>query len=195
MFLTPRERDPLASRLLWEAEAVRYGPVGRGLSDAFRRVASSTPLLLRVARREAFEEGWALYATAEAARVGLYVPQDGGLGWRVQECIAYASILVDIGLHDRGWSEDQAVGTLLELTPLTEAHAREIALRAVAEPSRIALPGLGLLRLRALREHVEETLGDAFDAPRFHRALLDGGPLPLAETDRRIERWLSAGTQ
>ncbi|MEL6715113.1 MAG: DUF885 family protein, partial [Planctomycetota bacterium] len=192
LHLARRSRDPLANRLLEEPEALRYGLPGHGLVDAYRRAARDTPLAVRAVSRPTFEEGWSLYATAEAAALGLYAPEDDGLGWRIQELVALASILVDVGLHDRGWSTEQAVETALELTPLTELAARELVLRAECEPGRAALPGIGLLRMRALRAYVEEALGDAFDAPAFHRALLLGGPVPMAEADRRIERWLDA---
>ncbi|MEO1696450.1 MAG: DUF885 family protein [Planctomycetota bacterium] len=195
LHLARRSRDPLANRLLEEPEALRYGLPGHGFVDAYRRAARDTPLAVRAVSRPTFEEGWSLYATAEAAALGLYAPEDGGLGWRVQELVALASILVDVGLHERGWSTEQAVETVLELTPLTELAARELVLRAECEPGRVALPGIGLLRMRALRSYVEEALGDAFDAPRFHRALLLGGPVPMAEADRRIERWLDLETR
>lgn len=190
--LTARARDPLGNRVTAEAEALRYGLPGRALCDAYRRDARDRPRVVRAHPYEGFEEGWALYAAAEALRVGTYDPADGGVGVRVQEAFALGALLVDLGLHGRGWSTEQAVDTLLELTPMSVLEARETVLRAIAHPGRSALPAIGLLRIRVLRAGVEELLGDGFDAPEFHAALLRGGPVPLAEIDQRNERWLAA---
>jgi len=190
--LTARPRDTLANRITAEAEALRYGLPGRGLVDAFRRAATGRPRVVRAFAHEGFEEGWALYAAAEALRVGAYEPADDGVGVRVQEAFALGALLVDLGLHGRGWSTEQAVDTLLELTPMSVLEAREAVLRAIAHPGRSALPAIGMLRIRVLRAGVEELLGDDFSAPGFHAALLRGGPVPLGEIDARNERWLAA---
>ena len=190
--LAARPRDSLANRITAEAEALRYGLPGRGLVDAYRRAAVDRPRVVRAFAHEGFEEGWALYAAAEALRLGAYEPADGGVGVRVQESFALGALLVDLGLHGRGWSTEQAVDTLLELTPMSVLEARETVLRAIAHPGRSALPAIGMLRIRVLRTGVEELLGDDFDAPEFHAALLRGGPVPLGEIDARNERWLAA---
>lgn len=190
LFLASRERDPTVPRWLHEAEALRYGIPGHALLDAFRRAAVDQPLYLRAREREAFESAWGLYALSELATLGALEFDDDGFGWRTQELIVFTQMVLDIGLHERGWSTNQALETALEFTPLQESAATELVMRAVAQPGRAALAGIGLLRLRSLRAGVEEALGSAFSAPVFHRALIGSGPLPLPELDMRIEVWL-----
>ena len=112
---------------------------------------------------------------------------DGGFGVAAQELVAFVGLAVDVGLHDRGWSHRQAIDAVLQWTPLPEFAAKELVLRSICDPGRVALPAIGLLRFRTLRTTVTELLGDAFDTAGFHAALLEGGPIVL---DARIDRWL-----
>ena len=190
VFLESRSRDPSVPRWLVEAEALRYGIPGHALLDSFRRAATGVPDILRTQEREAFEGGWGLYAARETLAEDLIEFDDGGFGVLAQELAAFLALSVDLGIHDRGWSYSQALDTVTEWTPLPEIAAREIVLRAISEPGRSALPAIGLLRMRTLRTAIEGVLGSAFDAPQFHRAIVEGGPLPMRELDGRIERWL-----
>ena len=190
VYLAPRERDPSVPRWLRDAEALRYGVPGEALLDAFRREATATPLHLRVTPREAFSGGWGLYAATACVKEGGVSLGDGGFGVAAQELVAFVGLAVDVGLHDRGWSHRQAIDAVLQWTPLPEFAAKELVLRSICDPGRVALPAIGLLRFRTLRTTVTELLGDAFDAAGFHAALLEGGPIPMSELDARIDRWL-----
>lgn len=190
VYLSPRERDPSFPLWLHDAEALRHGVPGEALLDAFRREATGTPLHLRVTPREAFSGGWGLYAAAACVAEGGVSPADGGFGVAAQELVAFVGLAVDVGLHDRGWSHRQALDAVLRWTPLPEPAAKELVLRSICDPGRVALPAIGLLRFRALRTTITELLGDSFDAAGFHTALLEGGPIPMSELDARIDRWL-----
>lgn len=191
VFLTSRERDPTTPYWLREAEALRYGIPGRAVLDAYRRAARDdiSPYLLQ-AERETFEEGWSLYAVSAAADAGLLLELDEGFGRLVQELIVFVSLVTDVGLNATGWTVQQAVDYILESTPLPRSAARELVARIVADPGRVALPAIGLLRLRTLRRSAETLTGENFSAPEFHAALLKGGPIPMDEIDARIEAWL-----
>ncbi|MEE2941647.1 MAG: DUF885 family protein, partial [Planctomycetota bacterium] len=190
VYLAPRGRDPSVPPWLHDAEALRHGIPGEALLDAFRRAATTTPLHLRVTPREAFSEGWGLYAAATCAEEGGVALGDGGFGVAAQELAAFVALAVDVGLHDRGWSHRQALDAVLQWTPLPEFAAKELVLRSICDPGRVALPAIGLLRFRALRTAIAELLGDDFDAAGFHAALLEGGPIPMGELDARVDRWL-----
>ncbi len=195
LYLAPNVNDLTTPFWLHEAEAYRYGVPGRGVLDAYRRADDDVPSILRWTPREAFEEGWGLYAVQMAAENGALSEVDQGFGRHAQELCAHAALLVDIGLHSEGWSRRQSIDFVLEVTPLPESAAAEMVLRCLAHPGRMALPAIGLLRIRALRRDVEEALGDDFDLAEFHGALLEGGPLPVSEMDGRIQRWLEKGTR
>ncbi len=190
VYLAPRERDPSVPLWLHDAEALRHGIPGEALLDAFRREATATPLHLRVTPREAFSGGWGLYAAAACVDEGGVALGDGGFGVTTQELVAFVALAVDVGLHDRGWSHRQALDAVLQWTPLPEFAARELVLRSICDPGRVALPAIGLLRFRTLRAAIAELLGDDFDVAGFHAALLEGGPIPMGELDARVDRWL-----
>ena len=116
-----------------------------------------------------------------------------GFGRIAQELCAFAAMLTDLGVNEEGWSHDQAVEFLLEVTPLPEAAAEHTTMGCFAHPGRSAMPAMGLLRLRALRRGAEGALDQRFDAAAFHAALLRGGPIPMTEVDGRIQRWLEQG--
>ncbi|MGB0330720.1 MAG: DUF885 family protein [Planctomycetota bacterium] len=166
---------------------------GRAVVDAYRRAATAVPPVVRWRTREAFEEGWGLYAVEAAARSGLLAEVDGGFGRIAQELCAFAAMLTDLGIYGDGWSREQAMAFLLEVTPLPEAAAEHLVTRCFSHPGRAALPAIGLLRFRSLRRGVEAALGGRFEVAAFHAALLEGGPVPMGEIDLRIQSWLRRG--
>ena len=191
-FLVSRERDPVTPAWLREAEALRFGIPGCAVADAFRRAArTNVPRYLLVTEREAFTEGWGLYALGAAAEDGLLLELDGGFGRLTQELIAFVTLVADVGLNAGGWAVQQATEYVLDNTPLPQSAATEIVTRITAEPGRPALPAIGLLRMRSLRQGVEELIADDFRSREFHAALLTGGPTPMSELDARIETWLA----
>lgn len=192
VYLAPRPRDPTVPLWLHEAEALRYGVPGAALLDGFRRAATDRALYVRVIPREAFTAGWSLYAACSVVEEGLVDLGDQGFGTTAQELCAYVALGVDIGLHERGWSYAQALDAVLAWTPLPEFAAREFVLRSLCDPGRPSLSGIGLLRLRALREAIEQLLDEDFALAPFHAAILEGGPVPMSELDARVKRWLDA---
>ena len=185
---SPRERDPSVPLWLHDAEALRHGVPGEALLDAFRREATGTPLHLRVTPREAFSGGWGLYAAAACVTEGGVSPGDGGFGVAAQELVAFVGLAVDVGLHDRGWSHRQALDAVLRWTPLPEPAAKELVLRSICDPGRVALRRSDCSVRAAHHDH-----GAARRLVRragFHAALLEGGPIPMSELDARIDRWL-----
>ncbi len=199
----PRARGPLylaapleadfLPRWLREAEAWREGVPGRAVADAYRRAARGVPPIIRWRTREAFEQGWGLYAVGAAADAGALNEIDSGFGRIAQELCAFAAMLVDLGVYGDGWSREQATAFLLDVTPLPAISIDLLVLRCFAQPGRVALPAIGLLRFRALRRGVEAALGGRFDLGSFHAALLEGGPVPMGQIDPRIQRWLKRG--
>ena len=175
-----------------EADALRYGIPGHGLVDGFRRAALDRPAYVKSREWEAFSGGWSLYASVELLELDLLPVSDGGFGIYGQELVAFASLLVDLGLHDRGWSVEQAVESLMEWTPLQRLAAEEIVLRSITFPGRVAEPAIGLLRIRAFRRRYQEELGVNFDGAEFHGALLSGGPIHISQCGARLKLWIEA---
>jgi uncharacterized protein (DUF885 family) len=100
-------------------------------------------------------------------------------------------LVVDTGLHAKGWSREQVIRYLVDNAGLHEAFAASEADRYVVWPGQALAYKLGELRIRLLRERAAKALGERFDVRRFHNALLDDGPLPLTVLEKRIDKWIA----
>lgn len=158
-------------------------------------LAEETPGL-RDFRRDlavpAFSEGWALYAERLGAEMGLFADPYDDVGRLASELLRACRLVVDTGIHAKGWSLDQAQGYLRARVPLSEASLRYEIERIVAYPGQASAYTLGFVAIRGLRERAERRLGPAFRLSDFHDELLGAGALPLQLLDERIERWIAA---
>lgn len=142
-----------------------------------------------------FVEGWALYAEALGAEMGLYQDPLQQLGALAFELWRACRLVVDTGLHALGWSREQAVQYFRAHTLQSEADIQSEIDRYIALPGQALAYKVGELRLRELRQQAEAQLGDAFDLKAFHEVLLSGGSLPLEEVTRRVQQWLAESAQ
>jgi len=150
--------------------------------------------------REVFVEGWGLYAERLALELGdgergLYAdPYDetgrlSTLMWRTLR------LVVDTGLHAKGWTRERAVQTLLDHCAISEVNAHREVDRYLTNPGQALAYRLGELAIRELREQSEAALEDRFDLPAFHRVILGGGELPLPQLKARVQAWLTEQAQ
>jgi uncharacterized protein (DUF885 family) len=172
--------------------AFRYlGRVVPGARYA-RAVAAGSALapLRRAARYLACDEGWALYA-AERGRELLPAETASTVAALAAALDAAAALVVDTGVHARGWSRAAALEYLGQHAS-GEAAGRAILARIIASPGEAGAATVGSVRIRELRERAERELGPRFEPAAFHHALLDGGSLPLDALERRVAGWLAA---
>jgi len=145
------------------------------------------PLVRRVVGFTGYAEGWALYAERLASELGWY--QDDALGdvGRLQaEAFRAARLVVDTGIHARRWTQAQAVQFMQDNVGFSPGAANGQVIRYAAWPGQATAYMTGALRLRALRERVRTTKGEAFDLKAFHRAVLSHGSLPLELLERVV---------
>jgi uncharacterized protein (DUF885 family) len=140
----------------------------------------------------AFVEGWALYAERLGREVGRFQDPLSYQGHLEAEMLRAVRLVVDTGLHARGWSRQQVVDYFHAHSGLAEATVQ-------AEPDRyIALPGqalaykVGQLKILELRDRATRELGPAFDLRAFHDELLGAGSLPLDVLEARVVAWIAA---
>ena len=145
------------------------------------------PLFQRVVAFTGFVEGWALYAEWLAGDLGWYegdVPGDVG---RLQaEAFRAARLVVNTGIHDQGWSFDQAVNFFRDSTGFPQRFAEGQVARYASWPGQATSYWMGRTRILALRRAAEDALGDAFDPVAFHRAVLTHGSVPLDVLDAAV---------
>jgi uncharacterized protein (DUF885 family) len=141
----------------------------------------------------AFVEGWALYAERLGLEMGslLADPYDdfGRLSYEMWRAMR---LVVDTGMHAKGWSRSQAVDYMLANSALTRQNVEREVDRYIAWPGQATAYKIGELRIRALRAQAEEQLGKKFDLRAFHDMLLEEGALPLPLLERRALAWIEA---
>ncbi|MFD3003130.1 DUF885 domain-containing protein [Pontibacter toksunensis] len=139
----------------------------------------------------AFGEGWALYSESLGKELGLYTDPYQYFGRLSDEMHRAIRLVVDVGMHAKGWTREQAIQYSLD----NELTSREAA---VAEIERyMAIPGqalsykIGELKIKELRQRAEQELGDKFSISAFHDVILKGGVMPLAVLEKKIEDWIA----
>ncbi|RLQ21114.1 DUF885 family protein [Seongchinamella sediminis] len=151
------------------------------------------PLLRRIAPYNAYVEGWALYAEALAAELGMYEDDPwGDLGRLQDELLRAVRLAVDTGLHHQRWSRERAICFMAEVTGKGEAETAAEVERYMAWPGQALGYKLGMLKIQALRARAEAQLGSRFDPAAFHDQVLRGGAVPMALLERRVDAWIAA---
>ena len=168
------------------------GQPGHHFQMALQQEMTQLPLFRKRLWVNAFGEGWALYAESLGAELGLYEDPAAYVGFLRLEMARAARLVVDTGLHAKGWTRDRAVAYWMEQVGTTEAQARTQIHRYMVWPGQALGYKLGALKLQALREGARQRLGARFDLAAFHDAVLAHGSLPLAVLEAAIERWITA---
>lgn len=153
---------------------------------------TALPAQLRFDGNPAFNEGWALYAETLGPELGLFTDPYQMYGHLESELWRALRLVVDTGLHSKGWTEDEAVKYMLDNSARSKAYVANEVKWYVAEPGAALAYKIGQLKIRELRTRAERTLGSKFDVREFHAQVLMAGSLPLAVLETKIERWLAA---
>jgi uncharacterized protein (DUF885 family) len=135
----------------------------------------------------AYAEGWALYAERLAWELGLYEDDVyGDLGRLQFEAFRAARLVIDTGIHTRGWTYEQAVTYMVENTGLERGMVEFEVSRYITWPGQATSYKIGMIRILELRERAEEQLGDQFNLVEFHNVVLGNGSVPLDTLDRLV---------
>ena len=153
---------------------------------------SSLSRFRRFTRFNAYGEGWALYAEGLGREMGLYDEPYPYLGRLLKEMHRAIRLVVDTGIHAKGWTREQAIAYSMENEGGREAnHVQEIE-RYMAIPGQALAYKVGELKILELRRRAESKLGAKFDIREFHHELLKDGNLPLAVLEEKMNRWIDA---
>ena len=140
----------------------------------------------------AFGEGWALYTEKLGVEMGIYRNGYEHFGRLSYEMWRACRLVIDTGVHAKGWTRDQALAFLRDNTSLSEGNIRAEVDRYIAWPGQALSYKLGELKIWELRAKSERLLGEAFDLRDFHDAVLANGALPMAMLEAEIERFIDA---
>jgi uncharacterized protein (DUF885 family) len=158
----------------------------------FRRYGSDDAFSAAPDFSTAYVEGWALYAESLGDELGLYTDPYRKLGNLFAESWRAARLVVDTGLHAKGWSREQAIDYLLTHTASSRTDAAAEVERYIVWPGQALAYKTGELTIRRLRARAERELGARFDVRAFHAAILADGALPMTVLEAKIGRWIEA---
>lgn len=147
------------------------------------------PLLRRISNFNAYTEGWGLYTERLAHEMGLYSDDVSLLGMLSVDSMRAGRLVVDTGLHAKGWSRRQAIGFLERNTPMPMVEIVAEVDRYIAYPGQALSYMVGRLELQRLRADAERALGDAFDIRAFHDLVIGAGALPLTVLETVVREW------
>lgn len=140
----------------------------------------------------AYQEGWALYAESIGRELGLFTDPYQYYGRLSDEMLRAMRLVVDTGLHTKGWSREQAIRYMLDNSSMAPSDAEAEVERYIAIPGQALGYKIGQIRIRELRNKAQSALGARFDVKEFHSQVLRDGALPLAVLEAKIDRWIAA---
>ena len=138
----------------------------------------------------AFSEGWALYTESLGKEMGLYDDPYQYFGMLNMEMHRAIRLVVDTGLHSKGWSREQAIAYSLENEGDSKAKLTSEIERYMANPGQALSYKIGQLKIQELRSLAEQEMGDRFDIKTFHRKVLEDGAIPLSILEKKINSWI-----
>ncbi len=183
-----------AERSLIDDEAIAYheGIPGHHMQLSVQQQLEGLPKFrLHSLGFNAYIEGWALYAEQLGKEVGFYQDPVSEYGRLSSELFRAVRLVVDTGIHSKGWTRDQVVDFFRKSGAVDEPTIQSETDRYIAWPAQALSYKLGQLKFRELRERAQKELGPKFDIRSFHDEMLDGGTLPLDLLDARTDKWIA----
>ncbi|MBV9931892.1 MAG: DUF885 domain-containing protein [Alphaproteobacteria bacterium] len=184
----------LDQRPLWEIPALSLheSVPGHHNQIALQQELDLAPFRRHFTSFTAFTEGWGLYAESLGEEMGLYDTPAKKMGQLSYQAWRAARLVVDTGIHAKGWTKAQAVAFMRENTALTDANIDAEVNRYISWPGQALGYKIGELKIRELRTRAERALGPKFDIRRFHDAVLGQGSVPLDVLEAQIDSWIAA---
>ena len=184
----------LATKPSYEMESVLLHEAvpGHHLQGARSRELQDLPRFRRTKFYVAYGEGWALYAESLGYEMGFYTDPYNHFGTLMNEMLRACRLVVDTGLHSKGWTRAKAIRYMVDNGAGNEAMVTAEVDRYIVIPGQALGYKIGELRIKAMREKAKAALGERFDVRWFHNAILDDGALPLAVLEKRIDEWIAS---
>jgi len=176
-----------------ELEVIAYheGIPGHHMQIAIAQELTGVPQFRTQANFTAYAEGWGLYSEWLAKEMpGTYDDPYSDFGRLGSEMWRAIRLVIDTGLHSKGWTEEQAVQYFLDNAAITETQARSEVQRYIVMPGQATAYKIGMIKIQELRAKAESELGDKFDIRGFHDTVLGGGAMPLELLERKVDAWI-----
>jgi uncharacterized protein (DUF885 family) len=184
----------LPSRKTWEMEDLFLHEAipGHHFQLSIQQEQTGLPKFRRFGGFTAYIEGYALYCETLGYELGMYTDPYQAFGQLQNEQFRAMRLVVDTGLHSKGWTREQAIKYMLDNSAMSETDVIAEVERYIAMPAQALAYKTGQMKITDLRAKAAKALGKKFDVRKFHTELLKDGALPLAVLEMKIERWVSS---
>jgi uncharacterized protein (DUF885 family) len=154
--------------------------------------AADVPMIRRMADFTAYAEGWGLYAESLGDQLGLYSDPYSKFGQLTYDMWRAIRLVVDTGMHVKGWTRQQAIEYFMANAPKSELDITNEIDRYIAWPGQALAYKVGQMKILELRATARQGLGPKFDIREFHDLVLSTGAVPLSVLERVVREWLAA---
>jgi uncharacterized protein (DUF885 family) len=184
----------LPSRSTWEETTLfmHEGEPGHHFQISLAQENTALPAFMRFGGNTAYVEGWALYAESLGYPMGMYTDPYQRFGNLNDEMLRAMRLVVDTGIHSKGWTRDQSIKYMLDNSGESVTDATAEVERYIAIPSQALAYKIGQLTISRLRDEAKAKLGSKFDIRDYHAQVLDTGALPLPILEKKIHDWVAA---
>jgi uncharacterized protein (DUF885 family) len=180
----------------WAMKTLAYheGIPGHHFQIATAQGLKGLPFIRQQTLFTAYAEGWALYSELLAKEIGMYEGDRlGDLGRLQAEIFRAARLVVDTGLHAKGWTREQAIDYMAGVTGMDRREVETEVERYMTIPGQATAYKVGMLKIVELRERAKAKLGAGFDLKAFHTVVLENGAVPLTVLERLVDEWIARG--
>jgi uncharacterized protein (DUF885 family) len=184
----------LPSRSTWEETTLfmHEGEPGHHFQISLAQENPNLPAFMRFGGNTAYVEGWALYAESLGYPMGMYTDPYQRFGNLNDEMLRAMRLVVDTGIHSKGWTRDQSIQYMLDHSGESKTDATAEVERYIAIPSQALAYKIGQLKISELRDKAKAELGEKFDIREYHAQVLDTGALPLPILEKKIDAWIAS---
>ncbi|MXP26002.1 DUF885 family protein [Altererythrobacter indicus] len=168
------------------------GAPGHHFQISLAQENTALPSFMRFGGNTAYVEGWGLYAETLGYPMGFYKDPYQHFGTLDDEMLRAMRLVVDTGIHAKGWTREQAIDYMLANSGMGRTDATAEVERYIAMPSQALAYKVGALKIQELRDKAKSALGAKFDIREFHDQVLNTGALPLPVLEAKIDRWIAS---